>query len=291
VTELLFGLNVSTSAAAGTDPVHDAREAERLGYDFVSANDHPNGSDPTHEMWTMLTWIAAQTSRIGVASRVLGVPYRPPAIVAKMASTLDRLSAERLILGMGGGSSDQGMAALGRDVPTPRAKIDGLEEAVRIMHGLWSKPEFTFEGRIYRTDRAKVEPKPRRRIPIWLGTFGERGLAITGRLADGWIPSLEMAPPNHAKIQRGRVLMAAREAGRDAEEIVCVYNFEIRLDDRTDPRPSIVSGPPAHVVERLVSFVRLGFRGMNFIPRGPGVGEQRQRIAEEVMPAVRAEVS
>jgi alkanesulfonate monooxygenase SsuD/methylene tetrahydromethanopterin reductase-like flavin-dependent oxidoreductase (luciferase family) len=291
MTELLFGLNVSTSAATGTDPVGEAQEAERLGYDFVSANDHPNGTNPTHEVWTMLTWIAAQTSRIRVASRVLGVPYRPPAIVAKMASTLDRLSGERLILGMGGGGSDEGMAALGHDVPGPGAKIDGLEEAVRILHGLWSEADFTFEGRIYRTDCANVEPKPRRRIPIWLGTFGQRGLSLTGRLADGWIPSIDMASPDQAKILRGQMLTAAREAGRNEEEIMCVYNMEIRLDDRADPRSSIVSGPPAHLIERLLSFVRLGFRGMNFILAGPGADEQRQRIAEEVIPAVRAEVS
>src|SRR5438309_7239705 len=92
MTRLLFGLNVSTSAAPGADPVADARAAEELGFDFVSANDHPCGTEPTHELWTMLTWIAAHTSRIGIATRVLGVPYRSPAVVAKMAATLDLLS-------------------------------------------------------------------------------------------------------------------------------------------------------------------------------------------------------
>src|SRR5688500_3295153 len=126
MTTLLFGLNISTSAAPGADPVAEARRAEELGFDFVSANDHPCGTNPTHEVWTMLAWMAAGTSRIQVASRVLGVPYRLPPMVAKMAETLDRLSGGRLILGLGGGASDDEFRAFGVGVPTAREKIDGL---------------------------------------------------------------------------------------------------------------------------------------------------------------------
>src|SRR5438093_3982436 len=163
---LSFGLGVSTSARAGADPVSQARHAERLGFDFVSANDHPSGTTPTFELWTMLAWIAAATSRIRVASRVLGVPYRPPPMVAKMAESLDRLSGGRLILGMGGGSGDEEMRAFGLGVPSPRDKVDGLEESIRIVRGLWAEPRFTLPGRLYRTEKALLEPKPEHRIPI-----------------------------------------------------------------------------------------------------------------------------
>jgi alkanesulfonate monooxygenase SsuD/methylene tetrahydromethanopterin reductase-like flavin-dependent oxidoreductase (luciferase family) len=288
MTQLLFGLNLPTSAAPGADPVGDAVHAERLGYDFLSANDHPNGTSPTHEVWTLLTWIAAKTSRIKVATRVLGIPYRNPALVAKMAITLQDISGGRLILGLGGGSSDEGIAAFGIKVPTPRAKIDGLEEAIRIVRGVWSEPGFTYEGATYSTAGANIEPKPREPIPIWLGTFGDRGLTVTGRVGDGWIPSLEMAPPERARAMRERVLAAAREVGREAEEITCVYNMEFRLDDRPDPNPSIVSGPPPLVIERLLEFANLGFRGMNFITVGPGPQEQREWLAREVLPHVRS---
>jgi alkanesulfonate monooxygenase SsuD/methylene tetrahydromethanopterin reductase-like flavin-dependent oxidoreductase (luciferase family) len=288
VTELLFGLNLPTSAAPGADPVGDAVDAERLGYDFVSANDHPNGTSPTHEVWSLLTWIAAKTSRIKVATRVLGIPYRNPALVGKMASTLAGLSDGRLILGLGGGSSDEGIAAFGIEVPTPRMKIDGLEEAVRIVRGVWSEPGLTYEGAIYSTAGANVEPKPIEPIPIWLGTFGDRGLNLAGRVADGWIPSLEMAPPERARAMRERVLAAARQVGRDPEEITCVYNMGVRLDDRPDPNPSIVSGPPLQVIERLLEFANLGFTGMNFITVGPDPQEQRERLAREVLPHVRS---
>jgi alkanesulfonate monooxygenase SsuD/methylene tetrahydromethanopterin reductase-like flavin-dependent oxidoreductase (luciferase family) len=288
VSDLLFGLNVPTTAAPGADPLRLAKEAEALGFDFVSANDHPCGTDPTHEVWTMLAWIAAGTSRIRIASRVLGVPYRPPPIVAKMAATLDRLSAGRLILGLGGGASDDEFRAFGLDVPSPREKIDGLDDAVRIIQGLWSERDFTFEGRRYRTEQANLEPKPDHHIPIWLGTFGDRGLTLVGRLADGWIPSLSFAPPDRARAMRERVLGAARDFGRDPRQITCIYNLEIRIDEVPDVRPDLVSGSPDAVVEQLSGFVRMGFTGMNFLPVGPGEDEQRERLALEVIPAVRA---
>ncbi len=185
MSELWFGLNVSPSAAPGTDPVADARRAEELGYDFVSVNDHLHGTAPRHETWTLLTWIAAATSRIRVVPRVLAVPYRNPAVVAKMAETLDRLSGGRLVLGLGGGYADEEFRAFGLPARTPRDKVDGMEEAIRIARGVWSEPEFSFQGRLYRTEEARVEPKPAHRIPIWLGTYGDRALGVTGRLADG----------------------------------------------------------------------------------------------------------
>ena len=285
---LLFGLNVAASLGSVADPLAEARKAEELGFDFVSVNDHPCGTVPTHETWTMLAWMATGTSHIRVAPRVLGVPYRPPPMVAKMAATLDRLSGGRLILGLGGGSSDEEFRAFGLGVPTPREKIEGLEEAVRIIRGLWSEPDFTFEGTRYRTDRANIEPKPERRIPIWLGTLGPRGLALAGRLADGWIPSLELAPPDQASVMRDRILGAARAAGREPEEITCCYNLEIRVDEKREARPHVVSGTSDEVAERLHGFVRMGFSAMNFILMGPDQDEQREILAREVIPALRA---
>jgi probable F420-dependent oxidoreductase len=281
--KLLFGVNVSTSAAPGADPVADARAAEALGFDFVSASDHPAGSRPSFEVWTMLSWIAAATSRITVATRVLGVPYRPPSIVAKMAETLDRLSHGRLILGLGGGYSDEEFRAFGLRVPSPGQKITGLQEAIQVVRGLWEQPRLTFEGQRYRIDDAELEPKPARRIPIWLGTFGPRALGVTGRLADGWIPSLGFAPPGQIPAMRSRIDAAAREAGRDPDDIVRTYNIEVSLDGA--PRPGIVAGPPDAIIEQLRGFVDLGFTAFNVMPLGDP-DEQLHRLADEVLPAV-----
>ena len=289
MTDLLFGLNISPSVAPGADPVAAGRRAEDLGFDFVSANDHMHGPDPRYELWTLLSWIAAATSRIRVATRVLGVPYRHPAVVAKMAESFDRLSGGRLILGLGAGASDEEFRALGLGARPPRDKVDGLEEAIRVIRGLWSERSFTFEGRLHRTDQAEVEPKPDHRIPIWLGTFGPRALAVTGRVADGWIPSLELAPPERVPAMRDRIMATAREAGRRPENITLAYNVVIRVDERPGSEPFVVTGPPDAVAEQVLGFVELGFTAFNFIPFGPDPGEQAERLAREVISAVRAE--
>jgi alkanesulfonate monooxygenase SsuD/methylene tetrahydromethanopterin reductase-like flavin-dependent oxidoreductase (luciferase family) len=289
---LLFGLNVPASAAPGADPVAAAVAAERLGYDFVATSDHPCGDSPTFETWTMLAWMAAATSRISVASRVLGVPYRNPAMVAKMAETLQRLSGGRLILGLGGGYSDDEFRAFGLPVPSARDKVDGLADAIRIARGLWSQPRFSYAGRIHRTDAAQLTPKPQRPIPIWLGTFGPRALAVTGRLADGWIPSLGFAPPDVAVAMRRRVLDAAVAAGRDPDEITCAYHLSVRVQDTVrgddDPATEPVAGPPDALVERFLGYVRSGFTAFSVALAGPDTDAQREVFAQQVIPAVRA---
>ena len=285
---LLFGINISTSAAAGADPVQDALHAEALGFDFVSASDHPAGSHPTFETWTMLTWIAAATSRIAVASRVLSIPFRSPALVAKMAESLDRLSAGRLILGLGAGATDLELSAFGLPVPSAKEKIDGLDDALHVIRGLWTRSTHTYQGRVHNTGEAMMEPKPVHRIPIWLGTFGDRALAITGRQADGWIPSFGHASFDQLRVMRQNVLAAAEIAGRSPEEIACVLNVEIALGDHHDPQPGLVAGPAAKVTARLGDFLGLGFNAFNFVPVGTSVKAQAEELATEVIPSLRA---
>lgn len=284
---LLLGLDIPASAARGADPAAEACHAEELGFDFVSASDHPSGAAPSFETWTMLTWIAAATTRIQIATRVLGVPYRPPAMVAKMAETLHRLSGGRLILGLGGGYSDEEFRAFGLRVPTPGEKVDGLAEAIQIMRGLWAEPEFTFAGEHYRTEAAPMEPKPVSPIPIWLGTFGPRALAVTGRLADGWIPSMSFAPPDQAVQMRARIMAAAAEAGRDPAALVCAYNITVRVDSQAPSSAATLTGAPDQIADRLRDLTGLGFTAFNFMPTGPDRHHQAELLAREVIPRLR----
>ena len=286
--DLKFGVNVDTSAQAGADPAGQARFAEELGFDFVSSSDHPGSSAATFETWTMLTWMAANTERIHFAPRVLGMPFRLPAMVAKMSETFDRLSGGRLILGLGAGGSAAELGSFGIPPATPGKRIDALEDAIRIIRGMWSAPGFTHEGAVHRTVAAELEPKPERRIPIWLGTFRPRALALTGRLADGWIPTLGYVSAGELPAMRDRVLAAAREAGRAPEEITCVLNVEIGIGDYCEPEPDVVTGSPEELAEQLAGFAAMGFSAFNFIQAGRSKREQLQRIATEVLPAVRA---
>jgi alkanesulfonate monooxygenase SsuD/methylene tetrahydromethanopterin reductase-like flavin-dependent oxidoreductase (luciferase family) len=286
--DLTFGVGIPTSVSPGAPPVAQAQLAERLGFDFVSSSDHPCGSQPSYETWTMLSWIAARTSRIRVTTRVLGVPYRSPAMVAKMAETLDRLSSGRLILGLGGGYSDQEFSAFGLGVPSPGQKVTGLKEAVTVIRGLWSHSNFSFHGQRYQTEGAELEPKPAHHIPIWLGTFGNRALQVTGQLADGWIPSLGFAPKEALPAMRDRVLTAAAAAGRNPEEVTCALNVEVHVGSRSDLKPDEISGSVEQVISDLHDFVVAGFSAFNFMVSEPDRTDQLKQIAAEVIPALRA---
>jgi probable F420-dependent oxidoreductase len=287
VSEVRFGVAISAAARPDSDPAAAARHAEQLGFDFVTVSDHLHGTFPTFETWTLLTWLAAATERVRVAPLVLGMPYRPPAVTAKMAEALDRLSGGRLILGLGGGGNDEEFRAFGLTVRPPAEKVEALGEAVDIIRGLWRDSPFTYQGRHFQVRDAEVEPKPAHRIPIWLGTYGRRSLALTGRVADGWNPSLPYAPPEVAGEMRDRVRLAAAEAGRDPDSIECAYNVSVRVDERGQPNPRLVTGPPEWVAEQLAEFVRLGFTTLSFWARGGA--EQRERLASEVLPLVRSQ--
>lgn len=281
-----FGLGIAASAAAGTDPVAVAQRAEQLGFDFVSTSDHPAGTAPSNEIWTLLCFIAASTTRIHIASKVLGVPYRSPALLAKMAETLDRLSGGRLILGLGGGSADDEHHAFGLGVRTPSEKTRGLEEALTIIRGLWTQPAFSFDGELYQTEGADIEPKPSHRIPIWLGTFAPRALAVTGQLADGWIPSLGYMSLEELPRMRERVLASAAAAGRDPGAITCALNLSVRVNETVDDL-SDVSGTPDQIVEQLSRFADIGFSAFNFQCDQDNLDEQIKRLAEDVLPHLR----
>lgn len=288
---LLFGLGIPAVPENGSDPVAYGRRAEELGFDFLSVSDHPADSGGTYEAWTVLSWIAASTTRIKLATRVLGVPYRSPAMVAKMAETFDRLSGGRLVLGLGGGYSDGEFRAFGLPVPTAREKVDGLTDAIHIARGLWSHPTFTYHGRAYRTNEATLAPPPEHRIPIWLGTFGDRALAVTGALADGWIPSLGSAPPDRVPGMRDKILASAAAVGREPEEITCAYHLEVDPSRSAPDNPWVVSGPTGKIAETLAGFVGLGFTALSLVPGGPDRAETARLLAADIIPAVRDLVS
>jgi alkanesulfonate monooxygenase SsuD/methylene tetrahydromethanopterin reductase-like flavin-dependent oxidoreductase (luciferase family) len=288
MTELIFGVGVPASAAPGDDPVGMAQEAEQLGYDFVSAADHPSGSNPSYETTIMLTWIAARTTRIKVASRVLAVPFRRPAMVAKLATSLDQLSGGRFILGLGGGYSDSEIAALGGPALSPAGKINGLDEAIQVIRGAWTHSGYTQDGRHYSVRDLDLEPKPAHPVPVWLGTFGPRALAVTGRLADGWIPSLGYMPVEELPAMRRRIDAAAEAAGRRPDQIRSILNLSIQVGPDAQPRPDTVTGSATQVVSQLRHLLGLGFTGFNFLTSGSDRVADMQRIAEDVLPILRS---
>jgi alkanesulfonate monooxygenase SsuD/methylene tetrahydromethanopterin reductase-like flavin-dependent oxidoreductase (luciferase family) len=283
---LEIGYNVSTSAADGADPLEDAGEVEEMGFDFVSLSDHLHGDHPTFETWTLLTWIAAGTSRVRVLTNVLGLPYRPAPVVAKMAESLDRLTGGRLVLGLGAGGADAEFTAFGLDPGAAGAKVAALDEAITATRALWERPGVELEGEHVRLRKATITPRAARPIPIWVGAYGPRMLDLVGRAADGWLPSMPFAPPERMPSLRDRVRRAAEAAGRDPDAITYAYNVGVHVGRRQEDRP-LVSGSALEVAFRLRSLVdELGLDAVNLWPSGD---EQRQREAlAEVLSALRA---
>ncbi|GIW07202.1 MAG: hypothetical protein KatS3mg060_2007 [Dehalococcoidia bacterium] len=282
---LRFGVNLSTSAAAGADPAGDAALAERLGFDLIACSDHLHTQHPNFETWTFLTWVAAHTRRIALASNVLGLPYRAPAVIAKMAESLDRLSGGRLILGLGSGGMDAEFAAFGLPVRAPGEKVAALGEALDIIQQLWREPAVHYAGKHYTTNGATITPRPARPIPLWLGVYGPKAVRLAAHRADGWVPSMPYLPLAHAIDMRAQLREAAAAAGRDPDSITCAYNITVAVG-RFTPRGETIAGDPAEVAARLAEVVRAGFT----FPIFWIVGDQRtgmERLAGEVLPRVR----
>jgi len=303
MNSLLVGVGISDRAAPGDDPVADAVSAEALGCDFVSAFDHPVADAttaealgygvvhaghpirtyPTYETQTLLTWIAARTTRIRLVPRVLAVPFRRPVLVAKAAESLQRLSDGRLILGLGAGYRDDEIRAAGAPAQTARARLDGLEDAIAITRAAWARPAVRYHGPVYSADDLDLEPKPATPIPIWLGAQGPRGLALTGRLADGWIPFLRFAGPDRIPAMLDQVRAASVAAGRPADAVRAIYSVPVRLDPRARSTAGLITGSASDIVGQLHALTELGFTGFDLMPGR----DQLRAVAEDVVPALR----
>ncbi len=147
--------------------------------------------EPTLESWTLLSALAASTERLRVGVMVSAVHYRHPALVAKMAATVDQISAGRLELGLGAGAplSAPEHQAFGIPMPGTGQRMDMLEEACQVVDGLLTQPSFSFDGAYYRLQQARCEPRPvqRPRPPMVIGGKGERRtLRAAARFADQW---------------------------------------------------------------------------------------------------------
>ena len=281
---LRFGVSLRTTP--DVDPAAEARHAEDLGFDLVTVMDHLPGSRPSFETWTEMTWAAGATERILVGSNVLGMPYRHPAVMAKMAETLQRLSGGRLVLAIGGGGSNAEFAAFGLPVRPPKEKVDAFEEGAEIIRRLWAGGPVTFEGRHYSVRDAEISPLPEPPIPLWFGVYGPRSLRLAGRLADGWLPSYRFAPPRKWVESRDVIRRAAEEASRDPDILDYAYNIGVRVDERAEQRPGMIAGPPDQVTEELAEILSLGVTFPVIWTAGEGV-EQRERLAKEVLPNLR----
>jgi len=200
-----------------------ARRAEELGYAALWAPDHfvlgEEGGE--HEVWTVLSALAGMTTRIRLGTLVACNTYRNPALLAKMAATLDYLSGGRLDLGVGAGWHAREHESYGiKWIPRAGARLDRLEEAIRVLKALFTQSETSFEGRFYRLERAVCEPAPVQKPwpRLWVGGGGEkRTLRIVAQHADAW--NLPAVSPEEYARKLDVLREHCREVGRDYDEI------------------------------------------------------------------------
>ena len=203
-------------------------------FDSVWIADHFYGfddrTDPFVEAWTTLTWIAAKFDDVELCHHVLGHGYRPPALTAKMAATLQVFSEGRFTLGIGAGWRADEYEAYGYDFPRPAVRFAQLEELVQICRLMWTEDHPSFEGRHYRITDAAAPPRPEIVPPICIGAFGEQiGLPLVGRQADVW--HCFVGTDDDWNRKKGIVHDAAAGAGRDPGVIAIATTIERPLPE------------------------------------------------------------
>ncbi|GAA1004619.1 N5,N10-methylene tetrahydromethanopterin reductase [Acrocarpospora pleiomorpha] len=271
------------------DPLLEtAQTAERLGLDLIGVQDHPYQRRYV-DTWTLLSMIAATTQRITVFPDVACLPLRPPAVLAKSAASLDLLSGGRFELGLGAGAFWEAITAYGGAPRTPKQAIDALTEAIQVIRKIWSgEPNLRFTGEHYHLTGAKSGPVPAHPIGIWLGAGGPRALALTGRTANGWLPSSGWAPPSRLPELHDRIDTAAAKAGRDPSDIRRLYNVNGTITD--GPSEGFLRGPASQWADELTDLA-LAYGMDSFIFWGEGdQSTQLHRFAEDVVPLVRERV-
>lgn len=270
-----------------TDPLLEtAREIEARGLDWIGIQDHPYQRRFV-DTWSLLGAIAGTTTRVGLFPDVANLPLRPPAMMAKAAASLDVLSEGRFELGLGAGNFWDAIEAYGGPRRTPHDALAALEEAVQVIRMVWSgERNLRFTGEHYRLAGAHSGPVPVHPIGIWLGVYGPRALQLAGRLSDGWVPSLR---GETAFLSEGaaRIDEAANAAGRDPAQIRRVLNVNGQITDGR--REGLLRGPTDQWVDELTDLA-VGYGFDTFLFWGEG-DDQLPRFAEEVAPAVRAQVA
>ena len=228
-----FGYFVIPDATQPMRALELAIAADHAGIDLIGIQDHPY-QHRFHDTWTLLSVIAARTSRVTVFPDVANLPLRPPAMLAKAAASLDLLSNGRVELGLGAGGFWPAIGAMGGPVRTPGESVSAVEEAIEVIRLVWSGGRgLRYDGRFYQLAGLNAGPVPPHPIGIWLGAYRPRMLRLIGRAADGWVPSLGYLTPQQLGEAGARIDDAAREAGRDPSAIRRVLNVggDLTADD------------------------------------------------------------
>jgi coenzyme F420-dependent glucose-6-phosphate dehydrogenase len=272
--------------------------------------------------------LGARTEQVTIGTSVLTPTFRyHPAIVAQAFATLGCLFPGRVVLGMGSGES-MNEVPLGIEWPEGKERFARFREAVKLIRELWSGERVSFAGEYYRTDKATIYDRPEQPVPIWLAASGPAATRFAGRAGDGYITTSGKDPALYTDTLLPAVREGAQAAGRDVAEIDMMIEVKVSFDhdrdaamDATrfwgalglsaeqksgveDPvemqrladelsveqtaKRFIVSTDPDEHVEKIKTYLDLGFNHLVFHAPGPDQAKFLKLYGAEILPRLRA---
>ncbi|MEE4381781.1 MAG: LLM class F420-dependent oxidoreductase [Pseudomonadales bacterium] len=273
-----------------------ARHAEATGWDGVWYADHfmPNAEDtsqPWPECWVTLSALAPLVPRLRLGTLVCGNTYRHPAVLAKMAATLDHVSGGRFVLGLGAGWQENEHRQYGIPFHTTRERLERLDEACAVIKALYTQEKSDFEGRYYQLSNASLEPKPRQDpLPLLVGGGGEK---VTLRIAARWADEWNVWGTPETLAHKVSVLEAhCRDLGRDPKSIRRSAQALVFLGDdpawlermrgTQTPMAKIV-GTPAELREVVARYAEAGVDELIVPDFTLGHGDAKKRAMDRII--------
>jgi F420-dependent oxidoreductase-like protein len=309
---LRFGIQTPNQGTTWEELRDTWKEAEALGFDSAWLYDHfapiyGSIDGPCLEGWTTLAALATQTSRMRIGLLVTGNTYRNPALVAKMATTVDQVSNGRVVLAIGAGWFEDEHKAYGFAYGTPHERAKRLEESLQVISKLWTEDHPTFHGKYYTLEHAPFAPKNVQtpHPPIVVGGQGEQWIVpLVGRWADGW-NALPDVDPDGIRERRKIIADECAKRGRSPcptyvsvmLPLVAITKIPlagpvVRLGARAVVRKgvadAILADSPDAIAERLRAYADAGVNEVILNLRPPFDRDLMRRFATEVMPRFRA---
>ena len=264
-----------------------ARVADGTGWYGVWLADHymPNTGDTTpargdtYECWALLPALAAVTERVRIGTLVSPTSVHHPALLAKRASTIDRLSGGRMVLGLGAGWQINEHHAYGIELEPPGKRVSRFEESIQIVRSMLSAESTTFHGAYYDITDAPCDPKPvQSPLPLLVGTRSPRMLRITARHATEWNT---WGTPEQAAVHRAALMETCHEVGRDPATMRTSVNALVDLDGNVPPPGrAALCGSAQQLVDQFGQYADLGFD--EFILPDWNLGADSSERAEKV---------
>ena len=239
-----------------------AEHAEAVGLDSLWASDHFFGSRPgaplegVHEAWTIVSALAAATSRVEVGQLVSCATYRNPGLLGKMAVTADAISGGRLVLGLGAGWHDPEYDAFG--YPKDH-RVSRFEETLDILVPLLRGETVSFAGRYHHVADAVLLPPPDRPIPLLVAGNGPKILRLTARHADAWNTAWFARPDERLATRVNALESALDEEGREPSTLRRTVGMLVVDPAQSSDDENAFSGAVSELAETLAGFGKLGF--------------------------------